>query len=96
MKKTLIILPFYFSNDVLTIQAISKEVLNLIGRINVEQSYFENNRTLNVIPYNGILTKEQKHLIAKYIKRYITDNVISNIYYIEGEGEQFSQTMQLK
>lgn len=54
MKKTLIILPL-----------VNEKIINSVGRINIEESYFEKptNRTLNVILYNGILTKVIENII---------------------------------
>ena len=53
-------------------------------------------RTLNVIPYKGILTEEQKHDINRRIENAIADKIIAGITFIEAEEEQFTQTMQLK
>lgn len=98
MKKTLIVVPFLYNTTISSLQLVNDQILNLVGRINIEDSYFNNNnmRTLNVIPYNGILTEEQKHTIKEYIKNAITDKVIAGITFIEGEEEKFSQTLQLK
>lgn len=98
MKKTLIILPFVYDNTITSLQLVNEKIINSVGRINIEESYFEKptNRTLNVIPYNGILTEEQKYSITKVIENIINDGVITGIAYIEGEEKQFEQTMQIK
>lgn len=98
MKKTLIVVPFLYNTTVSSLQLVNDQILNLVGRINIEDSYFNSSdmRTLNVIPYKGILTEEQKYAINECIKNAIADKVITGIAFIEGEEEQFSQTMQLK
>ena len=98
MKKTLIILPFLYDTTIASIQIVNDSVLNLVGRINIEEPYFKeaNARTLNIIPYNGILTEEQKHSINEYVQKAIADKVITGIAYIEGDEKEFSQTMQIK
>ena len=98
MKKTLIILPFLYHNTIDSLQLANDKIINLVGRINIEESYFEKptTRTLNVIPYSGILTEEQKHSITKEIESMINDGVITGIVYLEGEENKFEQTMQIK
>ena len=97
MKKTLIIVPFLHDTTVASIQIVNDTILNLVGRINIDRSYFkeENTRTLNVIPYNDVLTEEQKHSINEYLQNAIADKVITGIVFLEGEENQFEQTMQL-
>ena len=98
MKKTLIVVPFLYNTTISSLQLVNDKILNLVGRINIEDSYFNNSdmRTLNVIPYKGILTEEQKHDINRCIENVIADKIIAGITFIEAEEEQFTQTMQLK
>lgn len=98
MKKTLIVVPFLYNTTIASLQLVNDQILNLVGHINIEGSYFNSSdmRTLNVIPYNGILTEEQKYAINARIKNTIADKVITGIAFIEGEEEQFEQTMQIK
>lgn len=98
MKKTLIVVPFLYNTTISSLQLVNDKILNLVGRINIEDSYFNNSDmcTLNVIPYKGILTEEQKHDINRRIENAIADKIITGITFIEAEEEQFTQTMQLK
>lgn len=98
MKKTIIILPFQYETTIAEMQTVNNTILNLIGRINVEEEYFNTyrSRIINIIPYNGIFSEEQKRSIMTNIENIIKDNVITGIIFLEGEENKFEQTIQIK